>query len=48
LVVSVPQGKKQRTHEVKVEGHHVFVKLDQGRDELASDHYAHMGAYRFE
>ncbi|ELR21764.1 rieske [2fe2s] domain containing protein, partial [Acanthamoeba castellanii str. Neff] len=42
------KGLDGPTHEVKVEGRHVFVKLDQGRDELASDHYAHMGAYRFE
>jgi hypothetical protein len=38
------QGKKQRTHEVKVERGRVLVKLDQSPDELASDHYAHMGA----
>jgi hypothetical protein len=37
------QGKKQRTHEVKVEGDEVFVKLDQSAEEIASDHYANMG-----
>jgi hypothetical protein len=40
---SVVQGKKQRTHEVKVEGDDVFVKLDQSSEEVASDHYANMG-----
>jgi len=41
------KGVKQRTHEVKVEEDVIFVGLSKNRSDLASDHYAMMGLWKF-
>jgi len=40
------KGARQRTHHVKVDNGNILVKLMEG-GELASDHYAMMGLYKF-
>jgi len=40
------KGIKQRTHEIKVEGNDIYVRLSQNQEELASDHYANMGLWK--